>query len=527
MQGISRKRTYSTSRLVQKRSIAIATGVSVSVALAACSSPSSSDGASTSTIIAGNAQDFAGFDPLTNQAFTIDYLRPVYDSLILRKGADDFEPGIATEWDYNPDELTMTLTIREGVKFTDGTPLDAEAVKANLERGMTMDSGPWSTFFNDLRSVETNGDNTIVINLKEPSPAILANLSFAPGMIVSPKSLQDPEELRNNPVGTGPWTLDADSVEAGDTYVFEKNPDYWDPEVQRMDTYVMKVVPDPKAASNALRSGQLDLVQTSAQQAVQLEKAGFEVHSSSQLAYFVDIADRKGEVVPALGDVRVRRAIGLALDRATLLEATYGGYGEPISTVFEKGKLGYSPDVADELDFNVKKAKFLMEEAGYGDGFAVDVYVTSFNGNIANAVAGMLADIGITMNVTVVPDAGTFAAKVEQRQSPIMVVASGLRSPWEIYTGFASEGGRYNPFKVTTSDVEAAANKVAELSDLDGNKANSAYADLFEALLWDDAVITPAFTGQTPVATTAEVHAEWNTEAQALPDPRNLYKEEE
>lgn len=489
----------------------------------ACGSGDGSAG-DDSTLTVGFRYGFASFDPLANPAFTADFLLPVYDTLIVRKGQDEFEPGLATGWDYDPAALTMTLTLRTGVEFSDGTPFDAEAVKANFERGMAEKAGPWTSVFATFDRVEVADDSQVVVHLKEPLPSIVSDLAFIPGMMVSPEALQDTDALKNEPVGSGPWVLDSDKVRPGDTYPFVRNDGYWDPDAEVVDTYVMKVIADRTAAGNALRAKQVDLIGSDGLQAVQLEKEGFPIGSTGSMVYVVDIADRAGEVVPALGDVRVRRAIGLALDRQALLDAVFGGYGSPSSTIFPEGSIGYSAEVDEGVTYDLELAKSLMREAGYEKGFTVKIFVMSTNENIAAAVAGSLAEIGIELEITPVPDAGTFAATVADKQSPILIVASGLRSPWEIHTAFGGATGRYNPFGITADGVDAAAEEVMALADPTGAEAAAGYGDLMEELILTNAFIQPIFTVYTPVAMQDGVDPELETQAQTLPDPRTTTK---
>ncbi|MFI0406857.1 ABC transporter substrate-binding protein [Actinomadura sp. 3N508] len=478
-----------------------------------------------STLTVGFRYGFASFDPLLNPAFTADFLLPVYDTLIVRKGQDVFKPGLATGWKYDPAALTMTLTLRTGVSFSDGTSFDAKAVKANFERGMSEKAGPWSSVFAAFDSVKVTADSKVVVHLKEPLPSIVSDLAFIPGMMVSPAALQNAGALKNEPVGTGPWVLDSEKVRPGDTYPFVKNDHYWDPGAKVIDTYVMKVITDRTAAGNALRAKQVDLIGSDGLQTVQLKREGFSIGSTGSMAYVVDIADRAGKVVPALGDVRVRRAIGLALDRQALLDAVFGGYGSPSSTIFPDGTVGFSAAVNNGVTYNLDLAKALMRQAGYEKGFSVKVFVMSSNENIAAAVAGSLAKIGIKLEITPVADAGTFAATVADKKSPILIVASGLRSPWELYTAFGGATGRYNPFGVTADGIDAAARAVTALADPTSAKAAEGYGNLMEELIMTHAFIQPLFTVNTPVAMQTKVKAELGTQAQTLPDPRTTSKD--
>lgn len=480
------------------------------------------DGGRTPEIVMGQMFGFATFDPVMVPAQTIDYLRPVYDSLIIRKGIDDFEPGLATEWIYDGEAKTFTMQLRDDVTFSDGEAFDAEVVKANIERGMATEGGPWSPVYGTMENVEVLGDHEVQINFRRPLPSIVESMSSLPGMMVSPAALDDGEALKKRPVGSGPWVLDEAGVIPGDEYPYTLREDYWDPEVQRTERLVIKVLPDATARANAIRSGQVHVITSDGTQAKALESHGLQIGSMGLLVYVMDITDREGEVVEALADHKVRQAMAHALDRETLLQAVYGGMGDPKPTIFPEGTIGYSDVVADAYEFDLDKARSLLDEAGYPDGFKATVHTFAANESISMAVAGQLAEVGITLEIESAADAGIWQAAIADRKSPIMVTGLGVRSAFEIYQTFGAEDGRYNPFNVPSPELEEIVAKI-ETVDPDSNEATELYAQMMEQLILEDAATLPVFSAEVPVVAVPELRAEFDTAAQSLPDPRNLF----
>src|SRR5699024_8814433 len=146
------------------------------------------------------------------------------------------KPGLASDWDYNDDYTELTLTLRKEVQFSDGEPFNANAVKANLERGQAASGSPWAAVYRSINRIETPSEHEIVLHLKRPDPTVFEYFSTTPGMMVSPKAMEDEDKLTFAPVGVGPWTFDAKNSARGDHYAYVANDDYWNPEEQPVDT---------------------------------------------------------------------------------------------------------------------------------------------------------------------------------------------------------------------------------------------------------------------------------------------------
>src|SRR5215216_4125442 len=165
------------------------------------------------------------FDPAKSLSFVdMAYMRPVYDTLMVRAEDGTIQPGLATEWAFEGDSLVLKL--REGVTFQDGTPFDASAVKANLDRQMTIDGGTQKSFLSPVDTVEVVDPLTVRLNLKGGAGALVAALTGYPGIMVSPAILDG--DLTTTAVGTGPYRLDRS--EPGVEAVYSRWDGAWQPE---------------------------------------------------------------------------------------------------------------------------------------------------------------------------------------------------------------------------------------------------------------------------------------------------------
>ncbi|WP_180967343.1 ABC transporter substrate-binding protein [Zhihengliuella halotolerans] len=326
------------------------------------------------------------------------YHQAVYDTLLRTAADGTVEPGLAEEWSYDESGTELTLELRDAVTFSDGEEFNAEVAASNLERfrdGASENAGNLAA----LEEVEVVDDDTIILHLESPDPALLAYLSQNSGLQASPASFDSPD-AQQTPVGSGPYVLDADATIPGSTYALTAREDYWDPEVQHYSSILMNFYPDATALLNALKGGQVDYANlNSTTQLPDAEAAGYTPHLAPVNWKGYILADREGEVNEALGDVRVRQAFNHAFDREALVDAIEGGYAEPTTQIFGPETSAYSADLEDAYPYDPEKAKALLAEAGYPDGITITMPVTSFvPAAELELLAGMLAESNITVD---------------------------------------------------------------------------------------------------------------------------------
>src|SRR4051812_2562912 len=212
----------------------VATAVATSLlTLAACGGGSSAGGAgsaSSGTLHLATITPPTSFEPgaMAMGGPEDHYYQAVYDTLLKLDGSGKPTADLATDWSYDAANTTLSLTLRDGVTFTDGTAFDATAVKANLEHAKagTGEAGNALKFVDHVDAVDATHADVV---LSTPDPSLVDSLARSAGYMASPEAL-DSGDIATNPVGTGPYELDQDRTTAGDTYVYTRNPDYWDTE---------------------------------------------------------------------------------------------------------------------------------------------------------------------------------------------------------------------------------------------------------------------------------------------------------
>ena len=418
------------------------------------------DAAGGAALTLGVLQEPASWDPA--QAHVGHQLQPfqaVYDSLLLRQPDGTLAPMLATEWGYTDDtNLVFQMKLREGVTFSDGTPFNADAVKANLDH-FAQDNGKQAAQVAAVESVTVVDPTTVQVNLSQQDPAFEYYMSQAAGLMGSPAALGT-DAIDRTPVGTGPYTMDPAQAVVGSQYVFNAREGYWNPDLQKWDTITMKLLADPTSRVNALQSGEVDATLLDAATSAQAESAG-----KAKLTYSTDwtgllLFDRDGQVAPELASVQVRQAINHAFDREALLQALAGGQGETTAQVFGPESGAYIDDLDKAYPYDPEKAKSLLAEAGYPDGFSITLpVIPGASDTIMTAAAQQLADIGITANLTSVPvadyqgelGAGKYAAAW-------FSLFQGV--PWVAINQMITPTALYNPFKTTNPEIEGLINDV-------------------------------------------------------------------
>ncbi len=458
------------------RSVAAAV-VAAALVLTACGggsgSSSAAGGSANGEIAVGVPLDVTTFDP--HESLTgpyMQYITPVYDALIRRTPSAELEPSVATEWGYTDEQQrTFQLTLRSDVTFSDGAPLDAAAVAANIERAKAA-GGPFASSLAGVASVAAPDARTVVLTLSEAVPDLDYVLSGPMGMLVSPNSLTD-DALTRSPAGSGPYVLSPDSV-PGRRYVFTARDGYWNPDAVGPQTLALTVLTDSDARLNALRSGQIDMTVVFPQQAQTAESAGLTVLSTPLNFYGLGLLDRAGTAVPALGDVRVRQAMNHAVDRAALANAVTFGNGSAWSQIFPPGSEGASDEAEQRYPYDPARAVQLLTEAGYPDGFTLPVFSESRFSTYLEALDGQLRQVGITLDIELVQSGLTTSWSTTDNAAPMFVY--GVDDVFQAVKLFALPDSPYNPFRSSSTAITDA--YAAALAAADDGSRSAAYRSI-------------------------------------------------
>ena len=331
--------------------------------------------------------------------------RGVYETLVSFDENQELTGKLAESWEVSDDSLTYTFKLRQGVKFQDGTDFNAAAVKANYDRVVNKDNNlrQRRTFIvtNEdgsetprVDSIETPDDYTLVIKLTQAwAPFINRLTQFC---IISPAALEEyGNDIMNHPCGTGPYVCT--EWEEGDHTSFKRNDDYWG-DKPGVDTVTIKEVPEAGARTAMLQTGEADFIYPTPSDQIEAIKGTDDVNiltTDSNIMRYVTL----NMDLEQLSDVKVRQAMNYAIDKDAYIQLMYSGYGKPATSVVPSIIGGYEEQEA--YTYDVDKAKELMKEAGYEDGFKL----TLWGDNTTQEIKGMtfisqqLAQIGIEVDV--------------------------------------------------------------------------------------------------------------------------------
>ncbi|MCG8454407.1 MAG: ABC transporter substrate-binding protein [Spirochaetales bacterium] len=378
------------------------------------SGASGHDGKMGGVLVFGRSGDSVSLDPgreTDGESFYATH--QIFDTLVeFQTGTTEVVPALATSWDVSEDGLTYTFHLREGVKFHDGTPFNADAVVFSLDRQLSenhpyYDYGPWKYWTNYMgmsdivESITATDDMTVVFQLQKVEAPFIANLAMDFAGIVSPTAFKaDPEGFASNPVGTGPfkfvsWTKDSDIV-------LDRNEDYWEPVY--LDRVILKVIPDATARGLALIKGEVDLIDFPA--AEDLEKLGAdpEIQLIQQAGLNVGYLALNNDKKP-YDDKRVRQAMNYAIDRSEIIEAVYGSAGQEAVNPIPPIMWGYNEDI-EPYPYDPAKAKELLAAAGYADGFKTEIWAMPVSRpynpdarKIAEIMQAQLAKVNIEVEI--------------------------------------------------------------------------------------------------------------------------------
>lgn len=443
------------------RTSAFAVVIGLSLAVSACSSPkdaasgAAGGGGDKTLSLAVAAEEPTSYDPALAGTGTTNYYQALYDTLIKREADGSYSPMLATEWTYNDDNTVLTLKLREGVTFTDGSTMDADVVVENLTRFPDA-GGSDATQLAQVESVAASDPSTVVITLKQPDPLLVYSLSNSAGFIASGDAIAaGSESMASTPAGSGPYTLDTGATTVGSQYTFERKADYWGDELP-FQKIVLKPIADVSAQLNALRSGQINgALLSNAASGQEAEAAGFNHIESATDFHGLTLFDRGGQKAKALGDARVRQAINYAIDRELLLKQGLLGEGTVTSSIWAQGSMGYDEELTSFYSFDPAKAKELLAEAGYADGFELTMPVVSiFDNTVLTLTQQMLADVGITVKYQDVEIADLFG-QLQDGTWPSTFMQFNSGTDWSIVTEYVAKDANWNSFKSTDSTFDA------------------------------------------------------------------------
>lgn len=389
-----------------------------------------------------------------------------YDPLVHQAADGSLHPRLATSWKFvGEGNKRLEMSLRDGVRFADGSRLTASTVKESLDRFRSTAGLSNSSQLANISRVSVVDRLRIRISLSKPDPALPVKLSelWGGGAVVSKAALKDPKKLSNLTFGTGPYVLDRSGTVAKDHYTYKPNPHYWNKSRIHWKKIVIKVLPNANSALSALKSGQVDVISGQPSTDAEAKSAGLRVVSVPQTMVGIALADRAGKVLPALKDVRVRQALNYAIDRKALasgLVATYSG-PTPTDQLVLPGGDGHNNSTFYRHD--PAKAKRLLRQAGYAKGFSLPVVSYAGVTPLLQAVADQYKAIGVTLKIR---DAGSNSSKYFQDVNGGKYPAYGItfgQLPVHLMGPllFLKNATPFNPFHSSDARVESLYTKAA------------------------------------------------------------------
>ena len=365
--------------------LALATGLSATSAFAQ------------STITIAQQLEPPHLDPTSAAAQAIDQVvyANVFEGLTRFQGDGSITPALAKSWVISEDGLTYTFTLHDGVRFHDGTAMDAEDVKFSLDRARAEDSAnAQKALYSGITEVNVIDPQTVELKLAEPNGNMLFNLAWGDAVIVAPESI---ENIKTAPVGTGPYTFS--NWVQGDRVELSRNADYWGDQ-PALESATFKFISDPTAAFAAVMAEDVDAF------------VGFPAPENlpqfdADPRFQVLVGSTEGETIlstnnkmPPFDNPKVRQAMAHAIDRQAIVDGAMFGYGTPIGTHFAPHNPAYV-DLTGQSAYDPETAKAMLAEAGYPDGFETTLHLPppSYARRGGEIIAAQLAEVGIEAEI--------------------------------------------------------------------------------------------------------------------------------
>ena len=444
--------------------------------------------ADTNELVVGIAQDLDdSLDPhKTVKAGTREVMFNVFEGLMKPTPNGDLTPAIAESYEVSEDRMTYTFHLREGVQFHNGKTVTAEDVVYSIQRcAAATETGIVQVeAFSVIQSIETPDDKTVAITISEPSNEFISYMTTA--VLPAGYDKQD-----TDPVGTGPFKFV--SRTAQDSVVLEKFNEYWGTPAQ-LDKVTLKIMENADSLMMSLQSGAIDLcAHLTSTQVAQLEKDFNVAEGTMNLVQAMYL----NNAVAPFDDVRVRQALCYAVDKQEIIDLAFDGYGSPIgSSMYPAFGKYFDDSLTNYYTKDVEKAKALLAEAGYPDGFDMTITVPSNykpHMDTAEVLVQQLAQIGV--NATIEPiEWESWVSDVyagRQFQSTVVGVDASTMTARALLERFTSDYGKnfinYNNaeydalFQQTLTaydDAEQTAIYKQMLANLTENAANVYIQDL-------------------------------------------------
>lgn len=436
------------------------------------------------TITFGRTEDIQGLDPHKySSTGSHRFFELVYNGLTVLDSELHVQPALAESWAISEDAMTYTFQIRKGVTFHDGTPLTAEDVKASYERILDTATGsPARSFFTTISGIEKTGDYEVVFHLSSPTVSLLTLMAGSNAMILAKKDIEAGtcDQVEN---GTGPFMMVERVPDS--QIVLAKNPTYFEEGLPKADKVVLQVLPDESSILAALRAGTIDIGSiTDVTNILLARNDGLNVMGGTGLNVCHMAVNMTNEY---FSNPLVRQALNYGIDREEIVaavsmnETTVAG---PLSDVMSP-EFVVDTSEYDSFTYNPEKAKELLAEAGYPNGFSFTII--SFNqGNyplVCQLLQAQLKKIGLDVKVEIY-EKGVFVSlwKVSDFDAYVSSKTGSPDPDYSLYRGFVT-GQSSNVTLYSNEKLDKLLSDAR--SELDSSKRAELYREA-QKLLVDD-----------------------------------------
>ena len=445
------------------------------------------------SVVVGIQQDIDSLDPhKATAAGTKEILFNIFEGLVKPDENGNLICAVASDYSISDDGLVYTFTLRDNVKFHNGNTVTGEDVKYSLERAAgLLDGTPLISTLQTIQSVDILDNKTVQVTVGAANTELI--YSFVAAIIPAGSG----EDTAADPVGTGPFSFVSYTPQEG--IVVKKNTDYWQEGLPYLDEVEFKITGSADTALLELQGGSIDIYAYLTDSQANTLKDTFQVVSSPSnvvQALFLNNAEKP------LDDVRVRQAICYALDKDMINEFVAGDNGTPVSSAMLPTLKDYYVDLNDMYGStaNIDKAKELLADAGYPDGFDLTIAIPSnyeFHMQTGEVVAEQLKEVGINVTIDAM-EWSTWLDQVyngRQYQATISGITSDL-TPGYLLNRFQTDSKK-NFINFASADYDALYQKIQDTLDVEQKKE---YYKQLQQILCEDA--GSAFL-QVPANTTA------------------------
>ncbi|WP_088044430.1 glutathione ABC transporter substrate-binding protein [Bacillus sp. EAC] len=398
------------------------------------------------TLVVARLSDATTLDPhfITDIPSANVVYEKVYETLVVPDKNMEPQPLLATEW-KQIDNVTWEFKLRDGVKFHDGAPFNADAVKTNFERILDpKTASPQAGKFEMIKEIKVVDDSTVQFILKYPYAPLLSILMSNEGSIISPKSIaENSDKIGQNPVGTGPYVFK--SWKSGEEINIVKNNEYWGNK-PKIDGVVFKVVPEDATRLAMIETGEAHVTdQVPVTEIERIEASDtMDLYRTDGLA--VEYLSFNVKKKP-FDDVRVRKAIAHAIEVDSIIKGVYNNVGTRANSTMSPKVFGYDANIKG-YDYDINESKKLLKEAGIKDGFEFTLTTSDRKEriNMAEVIQSQLKGIGIKVKIQVL-EYGAYIGVIAKGEHQVSI------GGW----GNATGDGDYNQFNLFDSKSQGAA----------------------------------------------------------------------